>query len=273
MANTPNVIHHRASRSHRTDAAKLAAVARCSIVRRCDLGSGFNHLLSQNVARWGDACTDRNAVLPTISSGLTSAFNRWPRIRALIGWFEPRVLLLFLVGVVGPGVLFVLSFWVEVALERVFLVFVPPYIALVAIGLVSLKPASLQAVTSAVLACTLLAGLAYSNTRVLGFRDYKTLSQRLSANLQAGDVIFTPHRSWEATALYYYMPEAPYVTEAYSEIVAAGAERIWLVTWPHENDPPVHDERHDALESYVVIDQLTARRARAALYAPSTKDN
>jgi hypothetical protein len=97
--------------------------------------------------------------------------------------------------------------------------------------------------------------------------DYKGLAQAMQLEMNADDLILIRSKNWVDTPFFYYLPQANYITEDYSDVVTQNPDqRFWLVTWP-DTDGTWHDDaRADAVKDLKVVKELTALRASAILY-------
>jgi hypothetical protein len=160
------------------------------------------------------------------------------------------------------------SFPMSVLAAQAFLVFVPALLVLVSAGawLASPRP-GVRAGVLAGLAMLFAAGLHYAAQKPSSPRDYKTLAIKIAERMEPADVILLRHRHWQDTPLFYYLPDAEYGVADFGAALAARPERrAWLVTWPTEETPVVHDVRRDALARYQGIETVTALRAAAELF-------
>ncbi|MCP5432925.1 MAG: glycosyltransferase family 39 protein [Alphaproteobacteria bacterium] len=196
-----------------------------------------------------------------------------PRAMSWLDGCEPKALLLALIGIAAPVLLYLMSFVVTVLAPRAFLLFVPYLVLLCAAGIVALCRRFGRA-TAALLSFAVLAifagGLVFQSRVPTSPIDYKSLAARVAALSRPDDLIFVHKRSWTDTPFYYYWSDANFVGENYPEALAAHPRaRVWLLTWPHEDEPfPPAVVPRTALKDYEIETTVTARRAKAELYVP-----
>lgn len=100
-------------------------------------------------------------------------------------------------------------------------------------------------------------------------RDYKALVAAMRRDWRAEDLVFVLDKRWEEAPLFYYLPDARYITTDYAAaLLAESGARVWLVTWPSPFQPVVDDARRAALAGYVKVGEVTALRASAELFLP-----
>ena len=76
-------------------------------------------------------------------------------------------------------------------------------------------------------------------------------------------------KRWEEAPLFYYLPDARYITTDHAAaLLAEPGARVWLVTWPSPFQPMIDDARRDALAGYEKVGEVTALRASAELFLP-----
>lgn len=200
--------------------------------------------------------------LRAILSTLSPALDCW------LGRRNPDVALLVLLAVALPLALFAASVKVSVLAARAFLVLVPYQLVLAAAGIAGGRgPVAVRGTLAVAVLAVFALSLPFNAPKPVSPRDYKDIARQLRAALQPGDVVFLRARQWADTPLLYYLGDVPVVTEDQAAAVAAGAyPRVWLVTWPDDQGRVRTGVREEALAGRPVAQELTALRARAALY-------
>ncbi len=206
--------------------------------------------------------------LPALAAVLRSALTslRLDQVRKAIA---SRALLLWLLAVVAPLALFVVSYRISVLAPRAFLVFLPALLVVSAAGALRIASSRKASLAIGGALCLLFAlSLPYAAQKPGSPRDYKTLAAQMIPAMEDGDVVFVTRRDWTDTPFFYYVPDARYVVEEWSSALET-AERVWLVTWPYEDMPVIHDERRDALAQWQRVEHFEALRASAELFVPA----
>lgn len=207
--------------------------------------------------------------LPALTRAAEAGLRLWPgfeRWRSRVA--GPR-LLVWLLAVVAPAILFVLSAKVAILASRAFLVFVPFLVILAAGSAAGIARIWPRRAAVALLVVLFAASVPYSFEKPGSPRDYKTLVAGMRRDWRADDLVFVLEKRWEEAPLFYYLPDARYICADYAAALQAepGA-RVWLVTWPSPYEPVIDDARRTALAGYEKAGAVTALRASAELFVP-----
>lgn len=195
------------------------------------------------------------------------AGNGW--IRRWRGQAAGPRLLMVMIGVVAPAILFAASSVVEILAPRVFLVFVPAWLVLIAGGVPGIASRSARWMAGVVLAALFVASVPFNFLRPGSPNDYKGIVAGMGAHYRPDDLIFLLDKSWVEAPFFYYLPEGRGVFTDYAEALRRNPDaRVWLVTWPTPYVPVINDERREALAHYRRVAQVTALRASAELFVP-----
>ncbi len=171
-----------------------------------------------------------------------------------------------LLGVVAPVLLFILSFAVTILASRAFLVFVPFVLILSAAAIVSITRRAVAIPIGVVVTGLFVWMCGHGMQRPNSPRDYRTLSVRILAEAQPGDLLFVRNKNWADTPLMYYMGAMPIVGENYTEALSdVAAPRVWVPYWPRINDPSPKIDA--ALVGLSPVKKVVTRRGHAVLYA------
>ncbi|WP_347311989.1 glycosyltransferase family 39 protein [Defluviimonas sp. SAOS-178_SWC] len=211
--------------------------------------------------------------LPALAGAVQAGLGRWPKVEAWRSRVAGPRLLIWLLGVAAPVILFILSAKVAILATRAFLVFVPFLVILVAgaaAGIGSLWP---RRAAVALLLILFAASVPYSFKKPGSPRDYKTLVAAMQGDMRADDLVFVLDKRWEEAPLFYYLPDARYVTTDFAAaLLQDPSARVWLVTWPSPFHPVIDDERRKALSGYERVAEVTSLRASAELFVPPAKE-
>lgn len=187
---------------------------------------------------------------------------------------QERTLLLWFIAVGAPLILFAASYKVSVLAPRAFLIFIPYLLILSAAGAVWLFQASLLRL-SAMGACVIVfaASVFYAAQKPGSPNDYQGIALAMRPEMHPDDLVFMKQvRDWTDTPLFYYLETAHYVVSDHKAALQTNPEaRVWLVTWPYEENPVIDDARRAALRGYKPILTIKKLRASAELFEPDTK--
>ncbi len=211
-------------------------------------------------------------LLPAFGLLVRGILSAIPFVNRLLAAGSPVTFLLWLLGVVGPLILMAASFVVDVAAPRAFLIFVPYLILLGAAGCFGIVRAGpLRLAPAIVLTVVFALSVPYAANKPVSPNDYKGLAQGMRVAMEPGDLIFLRHRQWADTPFLYYMGDGDFVTENHGSALSEHPDaRIWLVTWPNEDQPVITDARRSALADYTRIEVVEAFRASAELFVRET---
>jgi hypothetical protein len=212
-------------------------------------------------------------LLPALGILVRGTLAALPGVNLLLAAGAPTTLLFWLLGVVGPLVLMAASFVVDVAAPRAFLIFVPYLMLIAAAGCFGIfKTGGLRLAPALILTAVFALSVPYAANKPVSPNDYKGLAQGMRAVMEPGDLILLRHRQWADTPFLYYMGDGEYVTTNFTEALSERPDaRIWLVTWPNEDEPVITDERRLALADYTRIEVVEAFRASAELFVRETQ--
>ncbi|OYX45130.1 MAG: hypothetical protein B7Z02_02485 [Rhodobacterales bacterium 32-67-9] len=207
--------------------------------------------------------------LPVVVRAVEAGLRRWSRFEPWRRQVAGPRLLVWLVAVVAPVILFVLSAKVAILASRAFLVFVPFLVILAAGSVTGIARVWPRRAAAVALVALFAASVPYSFEKPGSPRDYKALVAGMRPQLRADDLIFVLDKRWEEAPLYYYLPDARYIHIDYpAALLADPGARVWLVTWPSPFRPVIDDARREALASYGKVGVVTALRASAELFLP-----
>jgi hypothetical protein len=173
-------------------------------------------------------------------------------------------------GLFPALLVFALSFWIPLLGARLFLVFVPYLLILIAAGVVALARSSvLLAVPLGIaLAVTHGASVQHFQRRLTSPLDYARLARGMDARWRAGDLVFVRPRHWGVTPVFYYLHPVKFTLVARDfgpALRERPASRVWVVEFA--GLPPLPEMR-EALRGYTEVDAVRALRSTATLYAP-----
>lgn len=179
--------------------------------------------------------------------------------------------LLFLLAVVAPLLLFVLSFKNSVANDRAFLVFVPPFVVVIAAGAMTVwSRRIIRDTIIGVLVLLFALSIPYNDKRPRSPNDYKALAAQVASQMQPGDLVFMRARNWVDAPFFYYLPTATYVTDDYAgALVSHPDARIWEVFWTGPDGEMNHAQPEKLPPSYQMVQEFESLRSRARLFVPS----
>lgn len=207
--------------------------------------------------------------IPTLARGADHLMAGQGAIRRWRGGIAGPRFLAVMIGMVAPAVMFAASAKIEILAPRVFLVFVPCFLVLIAGGAVHIASRWLRWISVAAVVLLFAASNPFNHARPGSPNDYKGIVAAMRADYRPDDLIFVLDKSWVETPFFYYLPEARGVFSDYSEALRNNPEaRVWLVTWPWPAMPVINDERREALAQYTRIAHVTALRASAELFVP-----
>jgi hypothetical protein len=211
------------------------------------------------------------ALIPILTLALPGVMMLVAMVLRKLAWIkaiDPYQLLFVLLGVVPPIVIFVLSFVVPLLAPRAFLIFIPYLLVLCAAGLMALPVGRIvQSCAAAIVIAIFVQGLFQSYEKPGSPRDHKTLAQKMKLEMDNDDLVFVRSRHWADTPLFYYLPDANYVTEQYDMAIKQNpGRRVWVVYWTEENGVWEPDERSDAVAGLDKGAGVTALRAVAQLF-------
>jgi len=181
------------------------------------------------------------------------------------GWHSPFLLLAFL----PPVIVFLVSLGNSVIASRLFLLFTPYLLIVIAVGLRNLvrRPfRSLFIGIASVLVAIHFLSIVYYRNRPSDVIDYQDLAQKIIAYSKENDLIFVHERSWITTPTFYYLKkkEGQLVAGNFQDAVAHHPDsRIWLIQC---GGLPPTDEMQAALTGLHLQERVESRRSVALLY-------
>lgn len=165
------------------------------------------------------------------------------------------------------GSLLTVSIFNSLLASRVFLIFTPYLMVLIALGVTRL--ARSKTVAAAVIVLFSAAHLGsvyfYANYPSEAF-EYKEVAARLNATARAGDSMLVHNTSWVTTPLYYHLDLNRFDIVAEDLLTATNrsdVNRVWLVNF--EGQPPT-EEMAQALSAFHPTTSISSRRAEVVLY-------
>ncbi|NOD65597.1 MULTISPECIES: glycosyltransferase family 39 protein [unclassified Ruegeria] len=186
---------------------------------------------------------------------------------------QERTLLLWFLAVVAPLILFAASYKVSILAPRAFLVFIPYLIILNAAGAIWLfRNSHLRAALISLCVAVFTASIPYAAKKPGSPNDYQAIAQAMLPEMQDGDLVFLRQRNWVDSPLFYYISDADFIVTDHETALQTHPEaRVWLVTWPYEEEPVINDARRAALSGYKQTLKLKKLRASAELFEPDPK--
>jgi len=214
-------------------------------------------------------------VLPLLALAVGPVFRSlggW--LDSLLAWLEriwpgfaPLASPMPVLAVAPPLALFALSNWIPLLAPRAALIFVPYLLVLVAAGAPRFGRRRAAGAAAAIgLVALFSASVWHFRVMPTSVRDYEALAEGMSARMLPGDLVFTEHRDWATTPIFYYLKGARVVTRDFGDALAAAPEaRVWVVNFDLQRRNP---EMAAAFGSdYRKIGEVSATRARSWLYA------
>ena len=182
----------------------------------------------------------RNLLMATVSLLAVAAFaaacliHRVPYPRAGRALPDPLVI----VGLLPPLMVYAASFFASLTAGRLFLVFVPGLLMLLAAGIHRLARSRPIAIGLAVAVIGVTAAsVVHFRSQSASPRDYKQLGLAIKRHLDPADLILVQKKSWATTPLFYYLASHSHqLVAADHDSAAARAQRVWLVEMEYE--PP-----------------------------------
>jgi hypothetical protein len=174
-------------------------------------------------------------------------------------------------ALVPPLVVFLISYKIDLTVERAFLIFVPYLLILIAAGVMAFSRGRIAALGLA----SALAAIFYGSVVVAAGalntpRDYRTLAQSMQAQMQPGDLMFVRPRNWTTTPIFVYLNRNQLVAGDYAQALQRSpTSRIWVLSFGQE--APATAQMLAPLSGHRRIGQaksVSQEVATADLYAP-----
>jgi predicted small integral membrane protein len=171
-----------------------------------------------------------------------------------------------ILALIPVALITLVSLFKPIETSRGLVTFTPFMICALAAGAVAIAGTRTLAGMVAVILLTLHAGSVRYYRAVPSPNDYRGIARALTAELQAGDLIFVRFQDWVTTPLFYHLPGegSRLVAERFDDALRQhpGA-RVWV---PLFSEQQPTEAMTAALAGYTRQRELTAFRARAVLY-------
>jgi len=222
--------------------------------------------------QWAIALT---GFVPIAAVLMPSTLNhRWPFIQSIgaklgkrllsaPGWHSPSFILAFI-----PLIIVVIgSFIFPLLASRLFLLFTPYVLIVMAVGIRQLSQSMLIGIPLAIFLLAIhVASIDYYWQYPTSSVDYQDLTQHIAARSSQGDLIFVPKQSWNTSPIFYYLNKRSYqfIADNFEDSVTQHPNaRVWLIYSVRE--PPASEMR-EALRGYHIHDQVPSLRIFGLLY-------
>jgi 4-amino-4-deoxy-L-arabinose transferase-like glycosyltransferase len=170
---------------------------------------------------------------------------------------------LTIVSILPPLVALAFSYLMPITADRLFLIFVPFLLMLLAAGTAELWRYRLLVIPLAIVGVN-VSSILYFRSQSGSVRDYKLLGTSIAAQLRPSDLILVHYRSWRTTPLFYYLGARS--DQYISQDHAAGARkgsRVWLIQM---DDEPPSSEMAVAVAGRHAVAKVSARGGAATLF-------
>lgn len=176
-------------------------------------------------------------------------------------------MLLISVTFVPVILLIIVSLFNSLLVSRLFLIFTPYLLILIAVGIFHLSSRITIAIPLGLLVlCLHIASVSYYFSYPISPNDYKNLANQLHLKSERGDQLFVIGQNWFTTPLFYYLDDDKLniVAENFGEITSnPQTQRVWLLNF--HNVPP-NVEMLSALSEFHPTVTISARYTTAVLY-------
>jgi hypothetical protein len=215
-------------------------------------------------------------LVPILALRMPAELNRhWPWVQGLAAKLIERLPVLgnlltpfFFLVCIPAFLVFGISFFKPLLGSRLFLLFTPYLLVLIATGMTSwFRRPALGVPLVLLMTAMHVLSMQYFREFPKTPRDYQSLAEQLKARLGEEDLIFVHSRSWVTTPLFYYLERSKNQLVAHDYSGARSrrpSSRIWVIDFLGQ--PPT-SEMQEALKDYSLQDQVRARRARGLLYS------
>jgi hypothetical protein len=210
--------------------------------------------------------------IPMLALGFPSALNRvislpgLALLKRIPDYMGPRSLIIFM-AFIPSSIIFAISFIFSLLGSRLFLLFTPFLLILIAEGIRRYSRRLAVAIPLfALLLVMHVYSVAYYRQTPSDSRDYKDLAQKMMAAVEEQDLIFVRRRSWTTTPLFYYLHKGEYrlIAQNYQASVADNPNsRVWLVLFG-EQEPG--EQMSSALTGFRLEREFIARRGKGLLF-------
>jgi hypothetical protein len=174
---------------------------------------------------------------------------------------------MIILTIVPAAIVFALSFVFPLLASRLFLLFTPFLLILIARGVRRYSHKLAVAVPLCLLILALhVSSIAYFKQTPSDSRDYQELAEKVMASVEESDLIFVHRASWATTPIFYYIREGSHrlVADGFQNAVSANPNsRAWLILFG-EQQPS--EEMRSALGGFAPGQEITARRGKALLF-------
>lgn len=211
------------------------------------------------------------ASIPFFALGVPATFRRLA-VRDWPAWLiRPRLSspshLILLLAFVPALFIIAISFVVPLTGSRMFILFTPFLLILIAKGVTTFFNKPALAVPLCVVVIILhVASISYFRNKPSDSRDYQELAHKLTTAVNSHDLIFVHRASWVTTPLFYYLHGNDYdfVASDFNDAVSARPNaRVWLILFG-EQQPT--EEMESALSGFTLEATVSARRGRGLLF-------
>jgi hypothetical protein len=175
--------------------------------------------------------------------------------------------LMFLLAFLPASLVFALSFIFPLLASRLFLLFTPFLLILIAGGVSRYsRRLALAVPVCAVLLALHVTSAAYFRLTPSDSRDYQELAQKVKAAIEQQDLIFVHRASWRTTPIFYYLRKGEYrlIADGFQTAVEKNPQsRVWVVLLD-EKQPT--EQMRSALTGFRLDQTITARGGKGLLF-------
>ncbi|HET9530033.1 MAG TPA: glycosyltransferase family 39 protein [Blastocatellia bacterium] len=175
--------------------------------------------------------------------------------------------LMFLLAFLPALIVFALSFIFPLLASRLFLLFTPFLLILIAGGVSRYSPKLGHAVSVCVVILALhVTSAAYFRLTPSDSRDYQELAQKVKGAIEQQDLIFVHRASWRTTPIFYYLRKGEYrlIADGFQSAVENNPQsRVWLILLD-EKQPT--EQMRSALTGFTLEQTITARGGKGLLF-------
>lgn len=205
--------------------------------------------------------------LPDVAVRVWKYYRKTFRLFCLIDFARDSRFLLVALSILPLGLVVFISLFNSLLASRLFLIFVPYLLILIAAGVINLARRSVVFIPAAILIVFLhAASVNYYRHYPTEMLDYSNLAGKMTAAAEVGDTVFVHRRSWITTPVFYHLDSRKFDFAAHDFDLSAAdknVRRIWLVDFEGQAPGP---EMLEALSGFEPILTVDARRSKAVLY-------
>ncbi len=208
--------------------------------------------------------------LPEIAVRVWSFYKRNYRLLSDNALFSDSRFLLVLLSFASPGLVIFVSLFNSLLASRLFLIFTPYLLILIAAGIVNILRRPVVFLPVIVFTVFLhAASVRYYDQYPFDVIDYKKLASEINGASSTGDTIFVHRRNWLTTPLFYHLNLKK--VELTAKDFKAAVEnretrRVWLISF---DGLPPKAETVNALSGFRPVSKVETRRGEAILYERS----